>query len=113
MDKYGKKYQKTNLRAHKKIIEKLSRHNWPGNIREFEHVIEKAVILCDDNGIQENDLIFPGQKSEVNSSLKLQEHEMILIQKALKKSGGNNSIAADELGITRKTLYNKMKKYGF
>jgi len=113
IDKYGRKYQKPNLRAHKKIIEKLSRHDWPGNIREFEHVIEKAVILCDENGIRENDLIFPGQRSEVTTSLKLQEHEMMLIQKALKKSGGNYSIAAEELGITRKTLYNKMKKYGF
>ena len=112
LDKYGLKYQKPNLRANKKIIDKLCEHDWPGNIREFEHVIEKAVILCDENGLRENDLIFPGQRGAITNSLKLQEHEIILIQKALKKCVGNFSAAADELGITRKTLYNKMKKYG-
>lgn len=113
LNKYGKKYQKPNLKAHKKIIAKLCTHDWPGNIREFEHVIEKTVILCDENGIRESDLIFPGQPKGASNSLKLKEHEMILIQKALKKSTGNYSVAAHELGITRKTLYNKIKKYGF
>nr|NQU91177.1 sigma-54-dependent Fis family transcriptional regulator [Bacteroidota bacterium] len=111
LKKYGLKYQKPDLAPKRKIIEKLQNHTWPGNIREFEHIVEKAVILCEEDTLHESDFVFQGNKSQALASLKLQENEIILIHKALKKSSGNYSLAAKELGISRKTLYNKMNKY--
>jgi DNA-binding NtrC family response regulator len=112
LDKYKCKYQKPALKSSKKIVEKLQKHNWPGNIREFEHIVEKAVILCEKDFLHENDIGFPGIITEAKASLKLLENEILLIQKAIKKSKGNFSLAAEELGVSRKTLYNKIKKYG-
>ncbi len=111
LKKYANKYQKPYLTVNGVIIEKLRNHSWPGNIREFEHVIEKAVILCEEDTLRKGDFILPGAHSVTASTLNLDENEIILIQKALKKTSGNLSLAAKELRISRKTLYNKMNKY--
>ncbi len=112
LKKYAEKYQKPLPGFGKKIVEKLQKHSWPGNIREFEHVVEKAVILSDSTKLNTTDFIFPGQRmgSEVKT-LNLENNEKYLIAKAIRKLDGNYSLAARELGITRKTLYNKLKKY--
>jgi transcriptional regulator of acetoin/glycerol metabolism len=96
-------------------IGQLQQHPWPGNIRELEHTIEKAVILS------EKDLITHISLSNGSghplpqgapSSLNLEEHEKVVIAQALREEQGNVSAAAKALGINRSTLYQKMKKYG-
>lgn len=97
-------------------VAKLTAHSWPGNIRELEHVIEKAVILSDGPVVTESHFSFPIQKkrvlSEENEVRTLEEMERMMIEKALGECSGNMSAVAAKLGITRQTLYNKMKKYG-
>jgi len=100
------------LKSSNKIIEKLCRHSWPGNVRELQHLVEKAVILCDERVLQPSDFFFYGINIQYTSSLNLQENEKAIIQKAISKHKGNLTYATNKLGITRKTLYNKIKKYG-
>ena len=92
---------------------KLLKYHWPGNIRELEHSIEKAVILSENNILKADDFFLrpvTGIKSETDT-LKLEEMEKRMIILALEKNPGNVTAAADQLGITRQTLYNKMKKF--
>lgn len=105
-------YNKPEPEVNSKIIDNLKKHTWPGNVRELEHIVEKAVILSTDNKLSLDDFVFPGQKLNLSDSLSLENHEKQLILKALEKSKGNYSKAAQELGIARKTLYNKMIRYG-
>ena len=109
---FSEKYKKQDLKSSNKIIEKLCRHSWPGNVRELQHLVEKAVILCDERVLQPSDFFFYGINIQNTSSLNLQENEKAIIQKAISKHKGNLTYASNELGITRKTLYNKIKKYG-
>lgn len=113
LEKYAKKYQKPGLKIHKSAQNKLLKHNWPGNIRELQHTIERNVILCEEKLLVANDFLF---KTPSSSALKitdttLDEMEKNMIFNALKKHGGNYSAAANQLGITRQTLYNKTKRY--
>jgi transcriptional regulator of acetoin/glycerol metabolism len=87
-------------------------YSWPGNIRELQHTIEKAVILSDSNIIKPDDL-YPRQTSTADGAFPfttLEEMEKQMIQKAIEKNNGNFTAAADQLGVTRQTLYNKLKK---
>ncbi|MCW0484481.1 sigma-54-dependent transcriptional regulator [Gaoshiqia sediminis] len=114
LKKYAYKYDKPSLKFNNQAQEKLLKYNWPGNIRELEHSIEKAVILSENNVLKADDFFLrpvSGNKTE-NDTLKLEEMEKRLIMLALEKTPGNVSAAADQLGITRQTLYNKMKKFG-
>ena len=114
LKKYAYKYDKPSLKLNNQAQEKLLRYHWPGNIRELEHSIEKAVILSENNVLKSEDFFLKpitGIKSDADT-LKLEEMEKRLISAALEKNPGNVSAAADELGITRQTLYNKMKKFG-
>lgn len=108
------KYKKPQLSIKKPTLDRLQEHTWPGNIRELEHAIEKAVIMASGDFITPEDMIFErpeaaGENSK--ESYNLFENEKILIEKALKKFGGNLSKTARELGINRSTLYDKIKKY--
>ena len=110
---YGKKYKKEDLRPNAEIINKLSRYSWPGNIRELQHTIEKVVILHEDGKLSPEEFFFhkPAIFQTGIYSLNLDENEKELIRKALKINKGNISKAAEDLGISRKTLYNKLDKY--
>ena len=92
---------------------KLKKYAWPGNVRELQHAIERAVIMADSTSLQESDFLF-SRKSEGNSSdsLNLDEVEKSAVAKALQLHNGNISKAADELGLTRASLYRRMEKYG-
>ena len=95
-------------------LEKLMTFTWPGNIRELQHTIEKAVILCEGNSITTLDI---GTNNSSGTSLfpasfNLIENEKILIKKALEKNNGNITLTARELGINRSTIYEKLRKYG-
>ncbi len=97
-------------------MDQLKDHPWPGNIRELEHTIEKAVILSEKDVIT-NISLSPGsiigtKQGLAASTLNLEEHERSVIAQALREEQGNISATAKVLGINRSTLYQKMKKYG-
>ena len=109
---YQKKYQRDELTIDSSVFTKLKQYNWPGNIRELQHVVEKAVILCEGNILKEDDFWYGNQERNLKTeTLDLFENEKRIIQKAINKHNGNYSNAAKELGVSRKTLYNKVKKY--
>ncbi len=114
LKKYSSKYHKPELKINQQAQDKLLKYSWPGNIRELQHTIEKAVILSENNVLKPEDFFIRPIASEKNSSdeTTLEEMEKRMIEKAIEKSGGNLSAAADQLGITRQTLYNKIKKSG-
>lgn len=112
---YGKKYNKPNIKINGIAIDKLKQYEWPGNVRELQHMIENSVILTEDNIIKPENLQFttsiaPARLS-FGSSLNLSNIEKLAIKEALYKNKGNINKTAKELGITRKTLYNKIEKY--
>ncbi len=98
-------------------MELLSSYPWPGNVRELENAIERGVILMRGEHLTEKSLPLPIQKQgEKNTkdgthASSLQAQEKVLILKTLGETGGNKSEAARRLGITRKTLQNKLQKY--
>ena len=111
---FAEKYRKTDLKLSPEAARKLTSHPWYGNIRELEHAVEKAVIISDDNTLRASDFQFtvPIQRPEQQEVTTLEEMEADMIRKCISKCGGNLTAVAATLGITRQTLYNKMKKYG-
>ncbi len=114
LKKYSSKYNKPGLKINQKAQEKLLKYSWPGNIRELQHTIEKAVILSENNVLKPDDFFMRPIVSgkNITPEMTLEEMERRMINLAIEKSGGNLSAAADQLGITRQTLYNKIKKSG-
>ncbi len=112
LKKYASKYNKPNLKINQQAQEKLLKYNWPGNIRELQHTVEKAVILSDNNILKPEDFFMRPVATVQNhaTELTLEEMEKRMINQAISKNQGNLSAAAEQLGITRQTLYNKMKR---
>ena len=114
LKKYSSKYNKATLKINQQAQDKLMKYTWPGNIRELQHTIEKAVILSEGNVLKADDFfmrpVVSGRASE--TELTLEEMEKRMINQAIEKNNGNLSAAAEQLGITRQTLYNKIKKLG-
>lgn len=112
---YGDMYNKTNLRFSDEAERKLISLPWYGNIRELQHAIEKAVILSDGGMISAED-IDGGNQTRREKPLEevqtLDEMESRMIEKTIKECEGNLSVVAARLGISRQTLYNKIKRYG-
>ncbi|MCL1680843.1 sigma-54-dependent Fis family transcriptional regulator [Elizabethkingia miricola] len=110
--KYQYKYHKT-LSLSEEDIKELCSYNWPGNIRELEHAMERSVILSD-HGILQLSLPKPMENTSegLPDVLNIEEMEEILIKKALKKHQGNISSAAEDLGLSRAALYRRMEKFG-
>jgi two-component system, NtrC family, response regulator HydG len=114
LDYYARKYHKAVNTISPGAMDKLKRYAWPGNIRELQHSIERAVIMTDSPSLQESDFLFSRPVSSMASpeTLNLDEVEKAAIVKALNLYSGNISKAADELGLTRASLYRRMEKYG-
>ncbi|MCK5102145.1 MAG: sigma 54-interacting transcriptional regulator, partial [Cyclobacteriaceae bacterium] len=115
---YDRKYQK-NVRAISEAAMKiLQKYNWPGNVRELQHAIERAVIMCNSQVLNPEDFFFSANTSRAEETqvtledYHLEEVEKILIRKVLKKHDGNITQAANELGLTRSSLYRRLEKYG-
>lgn len=113
---YCKKYKMPVKRLHPSTIKRLEKHHWPGNIRELQHSVERAVILSESNLLQPQDF-FLSQNDNLTdeistSNLNLEDIEKMLIRKVVDKHGGNISRAAKELGLTRASLYRRIEKYG-
>ena len=111
--KYTFKYNKPDLKINQQAHEKLLKYSWPGNIRELQHTIEKAVILSESNILKPEDLYLKQSnyiRYQIITFSTLEEMESQMIQQALEKNNGNFTAAAEQLGITRQTLYNRIKK---
>ena len=119
LEKLARENSKRITRISTPAIEMLTRYHWPGNIRELENCIERAVLLCEDDVIRSEHLppsLQMVERGEVGANPSLPEvianKERELIVDALKKSGGRQRQAARELGITERILGYKLKKYG-
>lgn len=114
LNHYAKKYRKEVLSIAPEAMNKLKKYPWPGNVRELQHAIERAVIMADSSTLQESDFLFnrKGSDSATTDSLNLDEVEKAAVVKAIQLHNGNISKAAEELGLTRASLYRRMEKYG-
>jgi len=112
LKKYTDLYSRPGLTLHPQALEKLANYDWPGNIRELQHTIEKAVILAEKNVIRASDLfIRPGKALSFSEVPNLEEVERQAILAAITQNEGNLTAAAEQLGVSRQTLYNKMKRF--
>ena len=115
LKEYTRKYEKPFLKINSKALNKLCSYTWPGNIRELKHTIEKSVILCESSTIKPEDLYLSAGISTIKTSKitnKLTNMEKNAIERVIEECRGNYSLAAKMLGISRTTLYAKIKKYG-
>jgi DNA-binding NtrC family response regulator len=112
---YARKYNKPALSVAPGTIIALQAYPWPGNVREFHHAVEKAIILADNNTLTKTDfsLGYRTLSDTGPKTLNLHENEKHLILSALEKHKGNISKAAVELGLERTALHRRIKKYGF
>jgi transcriptional regulator with PAS, ATPase and Fis domain len=113
LHRFASKYQRPEMRMHEQTIEKLRSYHWPGNIRELQHTIEKAVILCESNVIRPKDILVKQtwKPQTVQAVPNLEEVERQAIETAILQNNGNLTAAAEQLGISRQTLYNKLKRF--
>ena len=111
--RFAKKYQRPASTLDENARRKLLQHPWKGNIRELEHAIEKAVIIADGNCLPAEAFQLPRTVEPAPNmpASTLEDMERQMISRTLDTCGGNLSAVAAQLGITRQTLYNKMKKY--
>ncbi len=110
-----KKYNRPVTSISAALIKKMQQYNWPGNIRELQHAIERAVILSQDKVLQPEDLFLKNTGPEPTASataFDLEDMEKSMIVKALKRFNGNITDAARELGLSRAALYRRLEKYG-
>lgn len=118
LEQFAKKYNKDIYKFSEATVKRLEKYHWPGNVRELQHAVERAVIMSRDNILQPEDFFFnasnqPKDQSEINlDQYNLEDVERILIRKVLAKHNGNITHAAQELGLTRSSLYRRLEKYG-
>ena len=117
---YAQKYNLPVPEVSRETISQLKQYPWPGNVRELRHAVERAMILGHSDKLQAGDLLMntgPGSRPETQADmgdeyLNLDKLEQTAITTALQKHHGNISHAAQELGITRASLYRRLEKYG-
>ena len=113
---YSEKYRKPTKKIAPSTYKKLSKYSWPGNIRELQHAIERAIIMSEGNVLMPEDFFFLVQKAdnqnEAVDNLNLDDVEKNVILRAINKHSGNISKAAKELGLTRASLYRRLEKHG-
>lgn len=113
---YSNKYIKPRLELDLKATEKLLNYHYPGNVRELQYSIERAVIMADEDVLTSKDIIFSpiesiAAKENEPAELKLSAIEKNTILKVIEKNNGNITKAAKELGLTRTALYRRLSKY--
>ena len=120
LDRYARRYGRDLGGFTEAARDAMRGYAWPGNVRELEHTVERAVILADGSRVGPSDLQFSGAGPApdgvsgvaLGGSLDLEEIERAAVRRALSKHGGNITRAADDLGLTRKSLYRRIEKYG-
>jgi DNA-binding NtrC family response regulator len=112
---YSKKYKKNNLKITAQAHKKLNAYSWPGNVRELQHAIERAIIMTDSNVLDSDDFILSQNRKKQTDiefdSYNLDDIERKIITKVLKQNQGNITKAANDLGLTRTSLYRRMEKH--
>ena len=114
---YAEKYNKNSFAFDSGFISKLKKHDFPGNVRELQYILERAVIMTDGTTLKPDDLVFSSIErttkttSIETTSLNLDDLEKNTILKVLEKNKGNVSKSAKDLGITRAALYRRLEKY--
>jgi DNA-binding NtrC family response regulator len=112
LKRYEKKYHKNSLKISAQAVNKLMKYSWPGNVRELQHVIEKAVILSDSGTLKPEDFVLKASaKTSDTNAITIEDMEKQMIESALDMHNGNLTAVANQLGVTRQTLYNKIKRY--
>jgi len=116
VDFYSKKYLKANRELSKSALQKMNQYPFPGNIRELQYTIERAVIMCEGDTIDASDILFSTLESKMPDlpeadDFLLSSVEKTTILKAIQKHNGNITNAAKELGLTRTALYRRLDKY--
>jgi len=113
---YSEKYLKPKVSVEESFLKKLEAYHFPGNVRELQYAIERAVIMLEDDVLRDRDLMFsPIERNTLSikpKDLKLDTVEKNTILEVLEKNNGNISQSAKELGITRTALYRRLNKYG-
>jgi transcriptional regulator with PAS, ATPase and Fis domain len=114
---YASKYDKSVAKISEAAMSRMHKHPWPGNIRELQHALERAIILSGTSVLQPEDFNFTPSSGKEDGQLSLDQYnleevEKLLIRKVLKKYNGNITQAASELGLTRSSLYRRLEKYG-
>lgn len=113
---YCDKYRKPHKKIAASTLKKMAKYPWPGNIRELQHAIERAIIMSEGNILMPDDFFFLVQKADNQNdavdNLNLDDVEKNVILKAVNKHSGNISKAAKELGLTRASLYRRLEKHG-
>lgn len=113
---YSDKYRKSTKKIAPSTLKKLEKYAWPGNIRELQHAIERAIIMSDSQALMPDDFFFLVPKADSSQesvdNLNLDDVEKNVILKAINKHSGNISKAAKELGLTRASLYRRLEKHG-
>jgi transcriptional regulator with PAS, ATPase and Fis domain len=115
LKKLNQRYRKSITGISKDALNDLQNYHWPGNIRELEHIIERAVIITEADEIAPSDLHFSSKKFDTAApivSLNIEETERSLIKNAMDKHQGNISKASKDLGLTRAALYRRLEKFG-
>lgn len=117
LKQYAEKYDKGVSKISDGALTRMHKHTWPGNIRELQHAVERAVILSSGSILQPEDFNFNVSTTKEDSQLSLEQYnldevEKLLIRKVLKKYNGNITQAASELGLTRSSLYRRLEKHG-
>lgn len=117
LDVYCKKYKIQKKRINAGTSKRLEKHDWPGNIRELQHAVERAVILSESVVLEPQDFFMEDASEKKDDdfspdNMNLEEVEKILVRKVIDKHGGNISRAAKELGLTRASLYRRIEKHG-
>jgi two-component system response regulator HydG len=116
LKKYEKKYHKEGIKVSKEGLSTPKKHNWPGNIRELQHAVERAAILSENKNLDAHDFAFLSRGGDSGSNefddFNLESIEAWAIKNAIKKHNGNISNASKELGLSRGAMYRRMEKYG-
>jgi len=117
LERLGLEVGRPGLELSDEAVEQLARHRWPGNIRELRNVLERAVLLGEGDTVEPADLRFErllaaGPTGKDTASISLAELERLHIRDVLERHRGSMSNAAKTLGISRSTLYEKIKKHG-
>jgi DNA-binding NtrC family response regulator len=112
--RYAQRYRKDLRGFEPAAMRALTEYPWPGNIRELDHAIERAVLLARGSNISPSDLSLQpvGGAGARLDELSLEEVERVLIQKALSRHGGNVTLAANALGLSRSALYRRLQRHG-
>ena len=114
LGQYARRYRKDLKAFDPAALQLLMRYSWPGNIRELNHAVERAVLMAQGNVVQPSDLALGGGGDAAPrlEDLSLEEVDRILVQKALARFDGNVSQAANALGLSRSALYRRLQRFG-